>query len=73
MIAVFKTNINCPDQAKQLVQQIHKTFAGYKANFDLDDCDKLLRIVANNGNIVITHFISWLKNNGCHAAILPDN
>lgn len=72
-IEVFKTNINCADQAKQLVEQIHKTFAGYKANFDLDDCDKVLRIVSCKGNIASLHFISWLKKYECHAEILPDN
>ena len=72
-IEVFKTNINCADQAKQLVEQIHKTFAGYKANFDLDDCDKILRIVSTTEGIASLHFINWLKKYNCYAEILPDN
>jgi hypothetical protein len=70
MIEVFKTNINCPDKAKQLVEAIHKTFAGYKANFDLEDCDRVLRIVSIDESIA-TYFIAWLNNKGCCAEVLP--
>lgn len=73
MIEVFKTNITCPEKAKQLVEKIHENFAGYKANFDLDDCDKILRVVCSNGNMATVHFINWLKNFECHAEILGDN
>lgn len=44
MIEVFKTNVNKPAQADQLVQLIQQTFEGYFANFDLEDCDRILRI-----------------------------
>ena len=71
MIEVFKTNINCPDKALQLVEQIHNNFTGYKANFDLEDCDRILRIVSNNGSIIAKCFIDWLKDYGCNAEILP--
>ena len=69
MIEVFKTNINCAKQAKQLVEQIQRHFAGYKANFDLDDRDRILRIVSNGA--IAMHFTDWLKDCGCHAEILP--
>ena len=72
MIEVFKTNINCPDKAKQLVEAIHLAFKIYKANFDLKDCDRILRVECNNGNVT-TAFIHWLINNGCCAEILSDN
>jgi hypothetical protein len=71
MIEVFKTNINCSEQAKQLVQQIQQQFAGYRANFDLDDCDRILRIISSSA--IAVHFIDWLKEYGCHAEMLPDN
>lgn len=44
MIEVYKTNVNKPAQAEQLVQLIQQTFVGYNVNFDLDDCDRILRI-----------------------------
>jgi len=71
MIEVFKTNINCAEQARELVEQIQRHFTGYKANFDLDDCDRILRIVTSGA--IAMHFIDWLKDCGCHAEVLPDN
>ncbi len=35
MVEVFKTNVADKDQANILVDQIHKNFTDYKANFDL--------------------------------------
>ena len=72
MIEVFKTNITCPELAKQVVEQIHKRYAGYKANFDLDDCDKVLRVVYGTADRPSYDFIQWLKRLGCAAEILPD-
>jgi hypothetical protein len=44
-VEVFKTNVADPNQAKWLVDQIERNFTGCKVNFDLDDCDRILRIV----------------------------
>lgn len=44
MIEVFKTNVSTRAHARQLVQVIQQTFEGYSANFDLEDCDRILRI-----------------------------
>lgn len=73
MIEVFKTDITDREKANQLIEQIHKTFVSYKANFDLDDCDKVLRVVSSTGRIQSFYFIDWLKNMGCTAEVLPDN
>ncbi len=62
MIEVFKTNITCPEKAKQLVKQIHQNFAAYKANFDLHDCDKILRVVYGSAEKPSQDFIQWLNN-----------
>jgi hypothetical protein len=61
MIEVFKTDVPDREKAKRLIEEIHKTFAGYKANFDLDDCDKVLRVVSSAGDIEQDCFINWLK------------
>lgn len=71
MIEVFKTNIHCAEKATQLLHIIHSHFTNYQANFDLEDCDRILRVTTSNGNIGL-HFIDWLKKFGCHAEILPE-
>lgn len=72
MIEVFKTNVEDCDQSKILIELIHNTFAGYKANFDLTDCDNILRIQSANGEVQSHLLISLLQRQGVEAAVLPD-
>ncbi len=37
MVEVFKTDVTSQVHADMLVQQIHRNFSAYTANFDLDD------------------------------------
>jgi len=55
MIEVFKTNVCEPEEAKKLVDLLQQHFPCCKINFDLDDCDKVLRIEGNDfvsGNVI---------------------
>lgn len=70
-VEVFKTDVADPEQAKWLVDQIEKNFTNCKVNFDLDDCDRILR-VAFEGKIQSALLIDLLKNVGCTAEVLPD-
>jgi hypothetical protein len=72
MIEVFKTNVTDQEHATMLVDRIHKTFTGYKANFDLDDCDNILRVKCSTGYIQSSHLIDLLRNFGFSAEVLPD-
>jgi hypothetical protein len=71
MIEVFSTNISCHEKARQLIEEIHTAFTGYRANFDLTDCDNILRIVYGNEHFEVLRFISWLNTKGCLATVLP--
>lgn len=44
MIYVFKTSVKTKSQVKQLQPGINKILPGEKWNFDLQDCDNILRI-----------------------------
>lgn len=44
MIEVFKTNVTKYEQASKLIELLQQQFPGNKINFDLHDCDKILRI-----------------------------
>ena len=72
MIEVFRTNVESPDHAANLISHIHSIFADYKANFDLEDCDKILRVKSNNDEIETYIIIDLLTSYGFHAEILPD-
>jgi len=44
MVEVFKTNIRSHTTAIQIKLELHSLFPDCKINFDLDDCDRILRI-----------------------------
>ncbi len=72
MIEVLKTNVNERFQAVEVLQQLHRTFPGYQANFDLDDCDKILRLESITEPIQSVLIIVMLKHLGFSAQILAD-
>lgn len=73
MIEVFKTNVETCDQATMLINEIHKNFTGYKANFDLQDCDRILRIKSANPFIESDMLIDLIHQFGFEAEVLPDD
>ncbi|MEJ7738429.1 MAG: hypothetical protein WKF97_13450 [Chitinophagaceae bacterium] len=72
MVEVFKTNVTDQRCADILVDQIHTCFVDYSANFDLQDCDRILRVKSTNGLIESSSVINILKDWGYHAEVLPD-
>jgi hypothetical protein len=72
MIEIFKTNVNNYDQAGVLLERIHRIFVDYRANFDLEDCDRILRVKCINGAVHPLLLINLLKNCGFNAEILAD-
>lgn len=52
MIYVFKTSVKTKNQVKKLQPHINKILSTKKWNFDLEDCDKILRIDSEE-NIVL--------------------
>ena len=48
MIEVFKTNIEDDFSASRILDLLNHRFPGCRINFDLQDCDKILRIEGLN-------------------------
>jgi hypothetical protein len=44
MVEVFKTDVRYKRQAKKVLDILSKEFPLFKINFDLEDCDKILRV-----------------------------
>ena len=72
MVEVFKTNVRDAHYATLLIQQIHNTFTNYTANFDLEDCDNILRVECKEGPIKPSAIIDFLQSFGYIANVLPD-
>ncbi len=73
MVEVFKTNVESQTQANLLIDQIHEGFPNYKANFDLDDCDKILRVKCIGGNVDSKFIIDLLNKSAFYAEVLADD
>jgi hypothetical protein len=72
MIEVFKTNVRNKEDATMLIDRIHTRFTGCQANFDLEDCDKILRVSGSVTQVQPALLIGMLSHSGFHAEILPD-
>jgi peptide subunit release factor 1 (eRF1) len=73
MVEVFKTDVANCDDAKRLIDQLYENFNQYVANFDLEDCDLILRIECSNGSVNAESIIEFLKEKGFKAEVLPDD
>jgi hypothetical protein len=72
MVEVFKTNVKDPELAIMLVSQIHLNFVDYQANFDLEDCDNILRVQCATGLVQSSLLINLLNKMGYNAEVLPE-
>lgn len=72
MVEVFKTNVADGFAADQLIEEIQLTFETYQANFDLDDCDLILRVKSASKDVDATAIILLLNKSGFEASVLPD-
>ena len=71
-IEVFKTTVNNGIQAGRIIEAIHRDHDTYRANFDLQDCDRILRIVSFNGPVQASSLIELVRSLGFDAEVLPD-
>lgn len=44
IVEVFKTNVEKESDKNDVITVIQTQFPNYKINFDLEDCDKILRV-----------------------------
>jgi len=68
MVEVFKTNVEQSQMAEQLISTLRIRFPFSKINFDLEDCDKILRIEGNQ--ICIQTIIELMKGRRFECEVL---
>lgn len=70
MVNVYKTDITQQNQAKLLLSDLEQRFPGRHFNFDLEDCDRILRVEGHN--IDSEQIIKMLNLQGFYCDELPD-
>jgi hypothetical protein len=68
MIEVFKTNVQEVEQSAMIVGKLLEHFPTSTINFDLEDCDKILRVHA--ASISNHKIIELLNSYGFHCEVL---
>jgi hypothetical protein len=70
MIYVFSTSVTTPKKARVVAQHLERLPTIARHSFDLDDCDHVLRIEAEN--ISVNELIGQINRLGFACAELPD-
>ena len=68
IVEVFKTNVQHPELAEQLVSILRSRLAVSRINFDLEDCDKILRVEGKQ--ICVELIIEILSTFGLECEVL---
>ncbi len=68
IVEVFKTDVNDTKLAEKLIDQVLSHFPDSRVNFDLEDCDNILRVEAQT--IVPEKIIEILNLNGYSCKVL---
>lgn len=71
-IEVFKTNVPDSIHGKKIIYILQQQFPAFRANFDLDDCDKILRLESGEPAIQPDRIIALMQQLGYFAEVLPD-
>jgi hypothetical protein len=61
VVEIFKTNVSDVSEANSIAGILHDHFPLCKINFDLDDCDRILRIEGRGCDIDITSILEIVK------------
>ncbi len=70
MVEVFKTNVEDRPRAEKITAMLSRHFPGCKINFDLDDCDRILRMEGRNFTPETVTML--VQQNGFHCSVLED-
>jgi hypothetical protein len=68
MIEVFRTNIETTSDAHNIIEMLIHFFPGSLINFDLNDCDNILRVEGNNFSP--SEIVYLLSNKGFNCEML---
>jgi hypothetical protein len=68
MVEVFKTDIRELGISEIVLRKLHEHFPKYEVNFDLEDCDRILRVEGNN--VRPGEVIRILTDNGYYCEVL---
>ena len=70
-VNIFKTSVRYRKEANWMISLLETIFPYYKLNFDLDDCDHILRVENPNENIPVYEIEVVVRAAGYSCTHLP--
>lgn len=68
VIEVFKTNVSDEYSARQILGELGVRLPGHRINFDLEDCDKIMRVKGDSIDMALIFDV--LERNGFACEVL---
>jgi hypothetical protein len=68
MVEIFKTNVYDILHAEQIIALLNHHFPSFMINFDLQDCDKILRVKGDS--IPVDDIVTLVSANGFQCRLL---
>jgi hypothetical protein len=72
MVEVYSTDIKTEEMANRVLLHLLTKFPHYKINFDLEDCDKILRVESDTPSLAVEELTLILKNMNVTANVLSE-
>jgi hypothetical protein len=72
MVELFKTNVEEKAAADAILGALRQRFPSCRFNFDLQDCDRLLRVECRQHPVHVEEIFSFLLDLGVKAEVLED-
>ena len=71
-VEVFQTNIQYEKAANAVLKALQTLFPHYRMNFDLEDCDNILRVESTKTHVEAEPIIKLVQAQGYSISVLPD-
>lgn len=70
-VGVYKTDVDDKSKAKKILSEIRRVLPGSDPSFDLEDCDKVLRVENHSSGVDKSKIKKILKTYGHQLQVLP--
>lgn len=72
MVEIFKTNVNGKKAAGRVLKALHMHLPACTFNFDLEDCDRILRAQSENVALQVNEVIAIVKRHNVEISLFED-
>ena len=70
VVEVFKTDVESFVKAQSVTRKLKELLPQAKINFDLDDCDHILRIEALHSEVDVHQIVDYINSMGIEIEVL---